>query len=386
MKSMKKKIILCLLVLALPYYARADEGKKVFISGFTAHKNIENKKLSADNVFKEEFLNAGYRITDINAIKAGISAEELKMSLGSNDENSLKRVLESGDVDYIAYGYIRIRGSYVFITAKMLDKSNGNVKLEKIKSVSIRNEISEQFFKEACTVLAGYIISGDTKKVLKFQDKVLAEEKRYEIANKQQKLQGEENEDRRNYQNRIDEYKKLRKETITKHDAVFRSAFNPFGVKSNNEAFDKSFKEGRQFFIELDLPLFTDTIGLDLMARYTCRYFSKRDTPFVATTLDDKKFDRDWERGRSVFDSWGVGMRLRLNGYFLMTEFDLYGIGAIGMTETSFSAIYGGGIEIAFFPYVGFFVEYNRGWSSVGDLKLNVENNNQLLIGAALRW
>ncbi|MCL2025572.1 MAG: porin family protein [Leptospirales bacterium] len=381
---MKNKIILCLIIITLPFCAWAKSKDKVFVNGFTADTATAGIKTTADNIFKNAFLDSDYRITDINAISAGLSVEELKMTLGSNDENSLKHIMASGDVDHIAYGYIRARGGYIFITAKMLDKSGSEIKLGRVKTVSIRNEISKNFFEEACALLAEYLITGNTKKILQFQDKMLVEEKRYEIAQKQKLLTQQDQSEYEKYQKKVDDYKRKRKETITGHDTFLRVAYNPYTIKTDNKEFNNSFKEGRQFFVELDIPLFTETVGLDIIARYTARYFPKnREFPLPASF--DKKLSRDWERGKSVFDAFDFGLRIRFNFYFLMTEFDIYGIGALGVNERSFSAFGGGGVEISFFPHIGFFAEYNRGWSSIGEQNINVANNHQLLIGTAFR-
>jgi len=387
---MKNKLILCFMVIILPYCAWAKSQNKTFINGFTADSTISDMKISADSILKEEFLNAGYHIADIGAIRAGLSTTELKMILGSNDEKSLKNIMASGDVDYIVYGYIRSRNNYIFITAKMLDKSGGEAKLGRVKTVSIRkellnNEISKDFFREACTLLSKYLITGNTKNVLKFQDKMLEEERRYEIAQRQKLLTAEEKADDEIYKRNIENYKIKRKETITKHDSVLRAAFNPYTIITDNDEFNASFKEGYQFFVEWDIPFFSYKRNLDLVVRYTARYFpANTNNPLPSDFLDEKRL-KDWEKGRTVFNALDFGFRLKLNFYFLMTQFDLYAIGAIGGNAGSFNAFGGGGIEIAFFPYIGFFAEYNRGWSSIGEQNINVENNNQLLIGATLR-
>ena len=391
---MKNKLILCLIIIILPYCVWAKSQNRTFINEFTADGVTKYTTTKADGILKEEFLKARYTITDINALRAGLSTQELKMALGSNDENDLKTILASGDVDYIVYGYIRSRGNYIFITAKMLDKSGGEAKLGRVKTVNIRNEILDKHFEEACTLLAKYLMTGDTKKILQFQDQMLTEEKRYEVAKNKQRLTAQEETEYEKYQKRIEEKKEERRFNITKRDSFIRVAFNPYTITTDDEAFNLSFKEGQQFFVELDLPIFSGTFALDLIMRYTGRYFPankegplSNNLPWWSTYHLDESLVADWENGYALFNAWDIGFRLRLNFYFLMTEFDIYGIGALGKNGGSFNVFGGGGVEIAFFPYIGFFMEYNRGKSAIvrGEQSINVEDNHQLLIGTVLR-
>ena len=380
---MKNKLILCFIIIILPYCALAKSQNRTFINEFTVDTATANMNRIADRILKEEFLNAGYRITDRESIRAGLSVQELQMVLGSNDENQLKTIMASGDVDYIVYGYISSRDNHIFITTKMLDKSGGEAKLGRVKTVSIRNELSKEFFEEACTLLSRYLVTGNTKNVLKFQDKMLAEERRYEISHRQQLLTEEEVSAHERYRKKVDNYKRERKHNITKHKSVLRIAYNPYTITTNNDIFNASFKEGHQFSVELNIPVYTETMGLDFVARYTARYFSRSNNQLPPDF--DEKFLKDWEKGRTLLNAFNFGIRPRLRFYFLMTEFDIYGIGAVGYNTGSFNAFGGGGIEMAFFPRIGFFAEYNRGWSSIGEQNINVENNHQLLIGTTFR-
>ena len=381
-----KTILISLIITAMSLFVWAAGEKRIFINGFTADGIGESRKNTTERVFKEEFINNGFRIADEASIKAGLKMESLKMGVGSNDENTLKKIMASSDVDYIVYGYVRAKQDYIFITAKMLDKSNNEIKLGRVKTIRMKKELAERFYEEGCRVLAVYLISDESGKVQKFQDKMISEERLYEKTIKQGILAGEESIANEEFRRKVEEYKQERYDKITGNHSWFRGGYNLRELTTGNVEFDTHFKPGRQFFFEWDVPVYDESmVGIDLLARYTCRYFSKRKN--VSNTLTDEKLARDFdERKRTVFDSVDFGLRVRLGVYFLMTKFDIYGIAALGINEGAFNAMYGGGFEVAFFPHVGFFIEYNRGTTSVTDLDLDIANNSQVLVGSTFRF
>lgn len=381
-----KTIFIIFFLLLLSASAWAADAKRIFINGFTADKEVENRKRTTERIFKEGFLNAGYHIADTASIKAGLSAETLKMSVGTNNENTLKKIMASSDVDYIVYGYIRLKNNYISITAKMLDKSNEEIKLGQVKTIHMRRELADKFYDEACRLLAVYLTSDNSKDVQKFQDKMLSEERLYEMKKRQSKLAEEETEEDEKYRRKVAEFQQDRYDSIVGNNSWIRGGYNFRDVTTDSDEFNQHFKKGSQFFIEWDIPVYTkNMIGIDIVSRYTCRYFSSKKDK--VNNLTDEKLSRDFEkRDRAVFDAFDFGLRIRLASYFLMTRFDIYGIGALGVNEGSFNAFYGGGLEVAFLPHVGFFIEYNQGTSSVTDLNIDIEKNAQLLVGSTLRF
>ncbi|MCL1834448.1 MAG: DUF4143 domain-containing protein, partial [Leptospirales bacterium] len=181
---MKNKIILCLIAVILPYCAwAAESGKRVFVNEYIVDTTVyaleEYDHGFVEDKLRKEFQREKYKVVGDADIRARFSAEELKMALGSNNEESLKKIMSSGEVDYIVYGYIRYRDNYIGITAKMLDKSTGATKLGRVKTIRISKSIlDESLYKKACTLLAEYIVSGKERAVIKFQEEMLEKEKR----------------------------------------------------------------------------------------------------------------------------------------------------------------------------------------------------------------
>ena len=379
---MKKAIILISsIVLLYCSHASAAEARKTFIKGFITDNVSSVKRSTAENIFTSVLLDSGYMIISMESLNARLSMEELKMALGSNDEKNLKDVMSASEVDYIVYGTIRSKAGYTFITVKMLDKSHGSAELGRIKTLRIKSELESTCYDEACRVLACFLVNNDAKAVQKFQDQLFSEEKRFEKDKRDSALKNQEYQDEQKFRASVESYKRKRKRDIAGRYAFIRMAYNFYGAGSDDDNFNDYFKDGTQFFFEMDVPMNrTELSGMDMLFRYTVRYYAKEGDVAPA----NPEYADYWNEGQAVFNSFDFGLRYRMGFYVLMTKFDLYALAALRYTSSDFSGVYGFGFEIAFFPSYGFFVEYNRGKSDIGVSSLNIETN-QVLIGLTVR-
>ena len=356
-------------------------GKKTFLRGFTIDNVAESKKNSAEKIFTSTLLDAGYSLITMESLGVSLSMEELKTAIGSNDEKSLKDIMAASNVDYIVYGAIRSKGGYTFITVKMLDKSHGSVELGRIRTLRIKKEIEHSCFEDACRVLADFVVTGNQKPVQKYQDILFSKEKRYEKEKRSRALHREEIEDEECFRDSVAQYKSKRRRDIAGKYSILRFGYNFFGAETKDENFDEYFKRGTQVFFELDVPLNRRSLsGLDYILRYTYRYFA----PDGSVAPADPEYADYWDMETAAFFAFDFGLRYRLGLYALMTKFDLYAMLSMRYMDDDFNLLYGCGFEMAFFPSFGFFIEYNYGYSDIGESSLDIENH-QFLIGLAYR-
>jgi hypothetical protein len=122
--------------------------------------------------------------------------------------------------------------------------------------------------------------------------------------------------------------------------------------------------------------------GFDFYSRFTYRHFVLDGDPIAETEIDMISLDI------GARHLWG-GMHLdRLCQFYILAapRFLHYKEEAGGKENTLYSlGIIGGiGVEIALSATLGFFVEYNQGYTPVGDSDANVEGI-QILFGMTLR-
>ncbi len=407
---MKLKIIIISVIIVCLYGTMLLAGERVFIKEFAVENIHENKSERAQRFFTNVFLDEGYTINTMESLSVSLDLEEIKQAIETDDEKIIKDLLAISDVDYIVYGFIRLKGGYVYITAKMLDKSDNNVELKNVKTLRIKNEINETYFDEACIVLARFLVSNDPDQVQEFQDKLFAAEKKYEIDLRNQALRSEVAADEEEFRRKVNDYKKKRKKDVAGNYAILRTGYNFFGARTKNDDFNEHFERGTQLFVELALPLHYITSpnenplsGFDLLIRYTYFYY-----PYDRSQgpPESEVYQEYWEDKKIRFHGLDFGLRYRLGLYFLMTKFDLYVMASARghfwpekyekeeteypdeeeeeVDSSSLGGVIGGGVEIAFFPYLGFFVEYNYGTSDIGKDSLDIESH-QTLIGFTFR-
>lgn len=83
------------------------------------------------------------------------------------DDACIKKLMESLQTDFIIYGTVSFEENHYNITAKMLDRSTGQVKLARVKSLRFKDKDK---FKMASLDLANYLVAGKDIDMKRYDD------------------------------------------------------------------------------------------------------------------------------------------------------------------------------------------------------------------------
>jgi len=147
-------------------------NKSIYIKPFSIENGIQETDsigVRIQNYISEDIIDkGGYSLTSDEEVKQVILQEELRMSLDvCSDDSCIKKLMESIRTDYIIYGNVSFEDSQYHITAKMLDRTDGVVKLSRVKSLSFKDKGK---IRMVCTDLANYLIDGKTIDADRYSD------------------------------------------------------------------------------------------------------------------------------------------------------------------------------------------------------------------------
>jgi hypothetical protein len=99
-----------------------------------------------------------YAIISDDEVKQVMANEELRMTMDAcYDDACMKQLMKSIKTDYMIYGTVSFTAAKHIITIKMLDRSGGDVRVGKVKTLEFKNRLK---LKMAAKDLAAYVVSG----------------------------------------------------------------------------------------------------------------------------------------------------------------------------------------------------------------------------------
>jgi hypothetical protein len=156
--------------------------KSIYIRPFVVTKGLPKGDTLGERVkdYISEVIVAkgGYSITSDEEVKQVIQQEEIRMSIDKCDDDAcIKKLMESLRTDYIIYGTVSFEDERYHVTAKMLDRSTGTVKLSRVKSLQFKDKNK---MKMAATDLANYLTDGKAIDMARYDDAFQAVIEAYE--------------------------------------------------------------------------------------------------------------------------------------------------------------------------------------------------------------
>jgi hypothetical protein len=178
---MKLKCIYTIIVLQLAWLLASPlfaAVKTIYIKPFTMIEGFKRTdpvgNLVKDYVSEyiiENFKNK-YAIISDDEVRQVLAHEELRMTLDAcYDDACMKQLMKSIKTDYMIYGTVSFTAGKHIITIKMLDRSGGDVRVGRVKTLDFKNRLK---LKMASKDLAAYVISG---KEIDMENYIEADEK-----------------------------------------------------------------------------------------------------------------------------------------------------------------------------------------------------------------
>ncbi|MBP7584393.1 MAG: hypothetical protein KBA61_10190 [Spirochaetes bacterium] len=366
--------------------------------GFSAADPIKDR---VKEIIQEVFqVDNRYQITTDEDIAVFMEKESKMMSLGKcSSDACVRKLMEKINAEVLIYGRVRKINEFTYITARLMDKSSGMPKVRKIRTIKYHYE---DFFEKGARSLGKYLLSGNDSEVRRFMDDVYEREEhdQYEIRRNQKR--GKQDQVESDYRRMVENAARERKEMILSRSSQFR-----FGLGIYNSILDE---ELNRYFPDQNAYFLDWIIRLDNGPSVQQKYDAFVRGMYRRFRMNDTSIDSGGVIGKDVIteskaDMFGldIGGRVRFQQYFMMTAFDFYLLGGlryqyyyesaedtlsegddIHVSFHSLGVYTGAGIEIAFFDYVGLFLEYNIGYTPVGTKPVNVEGN-QFYAGATYR-
>jgi hypothetical protein len=187
--------------------------------------------------------------------------------------------------------------------------------------------------------------------------------------------------------------------TLTGNSSLFRIGYGGFGIiRMQDSNLSGNYKDG--YLVMADMFFYRYRHGrrfehgLDLYTRYTFRSFSSE------KDIESESGDI-YKNGEINTISVDVGARYLVGKIFLYELWQIYLLAAprwvsfreearndvgeyVGKSYYAVGFVGGIGFEVTLFPYMGLFVEYNNGYTPVGDSNANIEGH-QILFGVTAR-
>lgn len=157
-------------------------NKSIYIKSFVVQVGLSKTdpigERIKDYISEEIISRGGYSLTSDEEVKQVMTQEEIQMSLETcYDDACIKKLMESLRTDYIVYGNVSFEEGRYHITAKMLDRSSGTVKLARVKSLQFKDKNK---LKMASADLANYLTEGKEIEMNRYDDAYRAVTDTYE--------------------------------------------------------------------------------------------------------------------------------------------------------------------------------------------------------------
>jgi hypothetical protein len=187
--------------------------------------------------------------------------------------------------------------------------------------------------------------------------------------------------------------------SIKGNSSLFRIGYGGSGtVRMQDSTLSSNYEDG--YMVMADIFFFRHRSGqifvhgIDMYTRYTFRSFSSEKDI-------ESKSGAIYTNGEINTISVDVGARYIIGRIFLYELWQVYLLASprwvsfreeaknsdeeyVGKTYYAFGFIGGIGFEVTLFPYMGLFVEYNNGYTPVGDSNANIEGH-QIFFGVTAR-
>lgn len=166
------KFVLVFSFMLFYYPASAASNKTIYIRPFVAGKGIVKSDAIGEKI--KDFISegiidrGGYSLTSDEEVKQVMKQEEARMAFDAcYDDACIRKLMESLQTDFIIYGNVSFEDGRYNITAKMLDRSTGKVKLARVKSLQFKDRNK---LKMASLDLADYLITEKTIDMKRYDD------------------------------------------------------------------------------------------------------------------------------------------------------------------------------------------------------------------------
>ncbi len=388
---------------AMPDGAQARGAKLVYIQDFVMEEGFpatDTVGKDIKNLLVEVFqAKTSYEITEDQTVEAVLEEEQRAQGLNKcSDEACMRALMERIDSELMVYGRVKKVDGKFHITAKMLDRSTGVARLSRIRTLKFKYE---DMFERAIRALGLYLVSGDNDAVEKFNEKVNDREENEELILKTSEIENKMQEKRLQAEKKVREAAEEWKTSMLSRSPQLRVGYGAL-VTTKEPEFDKYYKDRSAYFVDLIVRMNTRVEAVPKYDMYY-RLFYKGMRMSDSSVEGGIMFEDPVTKGKADMYGADWGLRVRWGTYFMMTSFDFYVLGAVrgqyyreeapdplDAKKTLKIELYsiggygGAGVEVAFFKNLGFFVEFNTGYTPVGDKKANLEGN-QLYCGVTLR-
>ncbi len=383
---------------------KQSRSKMVYVRDFNIEEGYaanDQIKYRVREIIQEVFQRDNrYEITADDDIAVVIEQEEKAMSIAKcTSDACIRKLMEKINAEVVVFGRVRKINDYTYITARYMDRSSGVPRVSKIRTIKYRHD---DYLEKGVRALGEYLVTGDDDSIDDFMDSVYnrEEEERYRERRDEERKRVSDNENR--YREMVVRAAEERRMQIVSRSPQLRFGY-AFYHSIADEKVDQYFTEQSGFFLDWIIRI-TDDVNEPFKWDYFTRFFYKR------FQMNDASLDPNGLVGKDVVSpseasmyGFDMGFRFKTGRYFMMTAFDLYVLGAAryqhytekapdtfdksNEIEVSFHSLglyAGAGVEMAFFQNVGIFVEYNIGYTPVGDSEINVEGH-QVYGGVTLR-
>ncbi|TAL35230.1 MAG: hypothetical protein EPN93_11040 [Spirochaetes bacterium] len=173
--SRNKRRVSCIISLAVIFAASLTPltaaRKTIYLKPFAVVQGLPAADPAGSlmkDYISEEIIAAGqFTITSDDEVRQVIAAEELKMSLDAcYDDACIKKLMESIKTDYIIYGNVSFLDGKFYITAKILDRTSGNIVLARVKTLKFRMRDS---MGRCAQALGAFLVDGREDSIREFE-------------------------------------------------------------------------------------------------------------------------------------------------------------------------------------------------------------------------
>ncbi len=187
--------------------------------------------------------------------------------------------------------------------------------------------------------------------------------------------------------------------SLARNSSLFRIGYGGLGIiRMQDSTLSSNYKDGYLVMADIFFYRYRSSRkfvhGLDLYTRYTFRSFS------AEKDIESESGDI-YKNGEINTISVDVGARYIFGKIFLYELWQIYLLASprwvsfmeeaendvgedVGKSHYAVGFVGGVGFEVTIFPYMGLFVEYNNGYTPVGDSNANIEGH-QIFFGVTAR-
>ncbi len=175
-------VLFCLLFI---YDYAYTATRSIYIRTFNIGRGLSKSDPIGDRIkdYISEVIVAkgGYTITSDDEVRQVMAQEEGLMSMQTcYDDTCVKKLMQSLRTDLIIYGVVSLEDGRYHVTAKMLDRRTGTVKLTRVKSLEFKDKNK---LKMASIDLANYLTEGKKIDMARYDDAYQAVIDAYEKKN-----------------------------------------------------------------------------------------------------------------------------------------------------------------------------------------------------------